>query len=65
MDDLQQLRDRISESGIAISEIAVGAGVKPRWLHLFVAGDIPEPGYNKIMAVRRYIDQRSGERAAA
>jgi hypothetical protein len=65
MDDLDQLRERISTSGVPVSEIAVGAGVKPRWLHLFVAGDIPEPGYKKIVAVRQFLDRKTRARAAA
>lgn len=65
MDDLRLLRERIAASGIPVSEIALGAGVKPRWLHSFCAGKIPEPGYKKIVAVKHYLEQRSRRRMAA
>jgi predicted transcriptional regulator len=60
VDDLEYVRRQLSAPDINLSAVAEGAGVKPRWLRTFAAGDIPEPGYSKVKRLAEYFRARRG-----
>lgn len=62
MDELTRLRERAKACPVPMKDLAAKAGVKERWLRLFVAGDIPEPGYSKVKRLGRALS--SAERTA-
>ncbi len=55
MESLEYIRGRLSAPGVVVREVAQGAGVRERWLRLFIAGRIPEPGYGKVQRLYDYL----------
>ena len=54
MNELEYVRGKLAAPGVNLREVAEGAGVKERWLRMLAAGEIPEPGYNKVRALAEY-----------
>ena len=56
MNELAAIRKTLRTSDLAIAEVARRAGVKPRWLQSLAAGNMTDPGYSKVLAVKSALD---------
>ena len=60
---LQETLRLAKESGLSVTEIQLGTGLKGRWLYRLLDGDYADPGVNKIECLNAYLRRQAGKAA--
>jgi len=63
--EMAHLREAIRDSGVPLPELAQLAGVKLRWLQVWMTGGFDEPSYVKIRRLQRTVKRVVRRRPAA
>lgn len=62
--EIQALRERLKAAEPTLREISEATNLGWHWLRALAEGRIRSPGYEKVQALKQYLDQVESEKAA-